>query len=567
MNAAASGRRGASPVTITSRMDSPGRRTSIEERRRLVAESLNVGNPANNGTQLPEVADPRFECQLELAVAEIEPYDRNPRRSSNLKFEEIKQSIRASGIRNPLTVTRRPGARHFIVETGGNTRLVATQQLWAETGDPRFQKITVMYRPWRSESHVLVAHLAENDQRGDLTYWDKATGIMALKTELEGELVRPMTLRQFEEELKRVGLSISRSSLGRFQFATEKLGALGDARAGVTGLDIKYIQPRLNLFKRYAEKRAGLSESDLYARVLNPVFERAAYQYSQSRTFSSTTLCGDCEQALAECFTEPVAEVRTQLNVLEKSSGPSSEEPISEVGVQSATVASHSKSEAAAPDASAESVIAGNGARPPAGESSSSRALSVSAAPPPIAKTNSNEAHARSGIASPESQRESASSGMAARLKPSLISFARLTDVANCLHFTNATVCGYYMEAPEIPVDLEPDKPLRRWAWWLLALLSGQMRADVSRQLPETSRWRHLFLTEAVDEGALPLLLENELAAPLSLDLMFVDWLTDPQDEAATLLCEILNSVRSLRAALPKPISPPHDRELPGRDG
>ena len=317
MNGDASGRRGAAAVVIAPGTGATGRRPSIEERRRLVAESLNVGNPANNATQLPEVADPRFECQLNLAVDEIRPYEHNPRRANNAKFEEIKESIRASGIRNPLTVTRRPGERHFIVETGGNTRLVATQQLWAETKDPRFQKITVMFRPWRSESHVLIAHLAENDQRGDLTYWDKANGVMALKAELEAELSRPLPLRQFEEELKQLGLSISRSSLGRFQFATEKLGALGDARAGVTGLDIKNIQPRLNLIKRYAEKRAGLTESDLYARVLNPVFERIAHQYTQSTTFNSVALCEECEQALAESLKEPVTELRMQLNVLE----------------------------------------------------------------------------------------------------------------------------------------------------------------------------------------------------------------------------------------------------------
>ena len=129
---------------------------------------------------------------------------------------------------------------------------------------------------------------------------------------------------------------------------------------------------------------------------------------------------------------------------------------------------------------------------------------------------------------------------MAERLKQCVISFARLTDVADCLHFTNVAVCGYYMEAPQTRLDLEPDKPLRRWAWWLLALLSGQMREDVSRRLPETSRWRHLFLSEGEDEDALPLVLENELAGPVSLDLMFADWLTDPGDEAATLLCEIL---------------------------
>ena len=149
------------------------------------------------------------------------------------------------------------------------------------------------------------------------------------------------------------------------------------------------------------------------------------------------------------------------------------------------------------------------------------------------------------------------------RLKQSVISFARLTGVADCLHFTGATACGYNMEPPQTPLDLEPDQPLRRWGWWLLALLCGQMREDVSRRLPDISAWRRLCLSEVEDEGALSLLLENELAGPVNLDVMLTDWLTDPADEAATLLCEILTLVRSLRAATPQRDSILEDADRP----
>ena len=87
------------------------------------------------------------------------------------------------------------------------------------------------------------------------------------------------------------------------------------------------------------------------------------------------------------------------------------------------------------------------------------------------------------------------------------------------------------------------------------------MREDVSRRLPENSHWRRLRVCEGEDEDALPLLLETELAGPVSLDVMLTDWLTDPGDEAATLLCEILTLVRSLRPALPQRFSPPDDAE------
>ena len=89
-------------------------KASVDERRRLVAQSLQVGNPGNNARDLPGQADARaaegqVEHQIELNVDDIRPYENNPRRSANVKFDDIKESIRTSGLRSPLTVTRRPG--------------------------------------------------------------------------------------------------------------------------------------------------------------------------------------------------------------------------------------------------------------------------------------------------------------------------------------------------------------------------------------------------------------------------------------------------------------------------
>ena len=70
-----------------------------------------------------------------LRVTDIEPYEHNPRQSANPLFETIKASIRQRGMDAPLKVTRRPGAAHYVVAAGGNTRLLAQLQLWQETAD------------------------------------------------------------------------------------------------------------------------------------------------------------------------------------------------------------------------------------------------------------------------------------------------------------------------------------------------------------------------------------------------------------------------------------------------
>jgi hypothetical protein len=66
-------------------------------------ESLSVGNPGNNAREPAccRADAASVECQIELAVDEIRPYEHNPRRTTNAKFDDIKESIRAGGLRTP----------------------------------------------------------------------------------------------------------------------------------------------------------------------------------------------------------------------------------------------------------------------------------------------------------------------------------------------------------------------------------------------------------------------------------------------------------------------------------
>ncbi len=291
----------------------PASRSAVDERRRLVAESLRVGNPGNNARDLPLQADPKHDCQIELPVEAIRPYEHNPRRSANGKFEEIKASIQACGIRNPLTVTRRPGEEHFVVEAGGNTRLLAIQQLWAETGDPRFQRLTVLFRPWRSETHVL-------DRPPDrerparrarlLGQGQRHRGAQGAAGSRERADPFPAPARRGARGL---GLSVNTATLSHFLFATERLRTIGEAIPGMTGLDVKTLQPRLNMLKRYAQARASITEDALYRSVFEPVFHRIVEAYRTCGDFSVMALIEACEGALAAHLGESVETLRAAL--------------------------------------------------------------------------------------------------------------------------------------------------------------------------------------------------------------------------------------------------------------
>jgi hypothetical protein len=160
---------------------------------------------------------------------------------------------------------------------------------------------------------VLTAHLIENEQRGEMSFWDKATGIVALKRRLEAEQGRPLTLRPLEDGLHAVGLAVNTATLGLYLFATDRLRTLGEAVVGLAGLDVKTLQPRLNAIKRYAMARQSSSEDALYDQVFEPVFRRIAGQYPHTGEFSAAATCEACEAAMAAHLGETVDALREGL--------------------------------------------------------------------------------------------------------------------------------------------------------------------------------------------------------------------------------------------------------------
>lgn len=194
--------------------------------------------------ELPD-ADPINITQMRLEIDRIELYDRNPRRERNPLHDEIKASIRAQGgLNNPLTVTRRPGEARYMVESGGNTRLQVLKELWTETGDERFYRIHCLFRPWVSESHVLTAHLIENDKRGALAFIDKALGVRVLRQVLESEQQVSLSQRQLSEALRTLGYGLDQSMISRMDYAIDVLLPLipEALRAGMGAPQVRRIR-------------------------------------------------------------------------------------------------------------------------------------------------------------------------------------------------------------------------------------------------------------------------------------------------------------------------------------
>lgn len=174
------------------------------------------------GSRVDKLTAPVHEMGVEVTLDQVRAYDRNPRTQRNPKYEEIKASIREVGLKQPPSVTQRPGDDKYMISDGGNTRLEILNELWEETKDEGFYRFWCVYRPWVSEVHALAGHLSENESRSDLSWIEKSLGVKALKDELEAaEGGESISQRELVRKAAEEGFTLDQSHISRMLYTVE----------------------------------------------------------------------------------------------------------------------------------------------------------------------------------------------------------------------------------------------------------------------------------------------------------------------------------------------------------
>ncbi|QVX40780.1 hypothetical protein J4H89_23655 (plasmid) [Ralstonia solanacearum] len=201
------------------------KRDTADKSAQELASKLLVDSFARTGPVATAPSDPVADTQMVVTLDELQPYELNPRVRCNPLYEDIKASIRQRGLDAPPAITRRPGAAHYIIRNGGNTRLDILKALWAETHDERFFRIPCLFRPWspRGEIVALTGHLAESELHGQLTFIERAIAVERAREFYEQE--SPATLSQSElaRRLTQDGYPITQPHISRMQDAVYHL--------------------------------------------------------------------------------------------------------------------------------------------------------------------------------------------------------------------------------------------------------------------------------------------------------------------------------------------------------
>lgn len=190
-----------------------------------IANKLLSDGFTRTGPVASTLSDPLADTPMIVTLDELMPYELDPRLTRNPLYDEIKTSIRERGLDAPPPITRRPGANHYIIRNGGNTRLAILRELWSETRDQRFFRIPCLFRPWpeRGEIVALTGHLAENELHGGLSFIERALGVQKARELYEVETGKTLSQSELARRLKADGYPVPQPHISRMQEAIQYL--------------------------------------------------------------------------------------------------------------------------------------------------------------------------------------------------------------------------------------------------------------------------------------------------------------------------------------------------------
>ena len=252
--------------------------TDIDVKQQEIADQLLSGNFTKSGPSVTKLSDPLVDTPMVITLDQLKPYEFNPRIVRNPLFDEIKASIRERGLDAPPAITRRPDESHFIIRNGGNTRLTILNELWRETKDERFFKIHCLFRPWQGEIVALTGHLAENELHGQLTFIERALGVIKLGEIYQNELNVTLNQKQLAEKLTKEGYPISDSQISRMRETVNYLlpvipntlyGGLSRTKIDRISRLRKIAKITWNKYKAIATETITYGFDDVFAEILS----------------------------------------------------------------------------------------------------------------------------------------------------------------------------------------------------------------------------------------------------------------------------------------------------------
>lgn len=225
--------------------------------------------------------DPISAQKIIVTLDQLQPYELNPRRTRNPKYDDIKASIESVGLIETPNITRRdPDDEKYSIRDGGNTRLEILNELYLkyknlaekEVDDSvtedllqkadSFYRISCLFVPFKDDLNALSTHMIENEERGGTIFIERALVVdryRELFKEIDKQAAektgsefndKPLSSRVLSDRISSYGWQVNQSHIVRYNYtATILIKYIPDALWAGSGEPL--IRKISALFKAY----------------------------------------------------------------------------------------------------------------------------------------------------------------------------------------------------------------------------------------------------------------------------------------------------------------------------
>lgn len=211
---------------------------------------------------------------VRLSCFDVEVFHLNQRQSLNPLYNEIKESILAKGVQEPIHAVFHPDLNQWVLSQGGQTRLLICRELYESSKDEMFLYPPIIRKKFTSDLDLVVSHLVENHLRGENSFLETSNAVINIRRLMGQSDGGEPTQEALADEMESRGLPIRRQSITSMVYLSEHLAPKVTNKEFLTKVSRKAIDSIRALRKELSET---LSSKDFDQQLIAYINEHSGF--------------------------------------------------------------------------------------------------------------------------------------------------------------------------------------------------------------------------------------------------------------------------------------------------
>lgn len=204
-----------------------------------------------------------------ISCFDIEIFHLNQRQSRNPRYDEIRESIRAKGIQEPLHIVKHPKQNKWVLSQGGQTRLLICRELSSDGSDGSFLYPPTIKKKYTSDLDLCIDHLIDNSMRGDNTFLETSEAVVNIRNLMTDSTGIEPTQEELVVNMTERGMPIRRQSVTAMIYLAETIKPHIKNSAFISTVSRKTVDGIRSLRKELEATLSGVDFDELLVAFIN----------------------------------------------------------------------------------------------------------------------------------------------------------------------------------------------------------------------------------------------------------------------------------------------------------